>query len=207
MVNDAKALAKPVTFATDYESYGHEIVRGTWFHAEICGPASYICGYCNNKVGSKEGYIIIDGRGAKIAICPVCNCPTFFSQNDKQYPGSAYGNPVKGLPKNIETLYNETRYAASVGSYTGVIMLCRTILSHLAVENGAEEGLSFQKYVNYLDDKGFIPPKGKSWVDKIRNMGNDAVHEIKIMNKEDAEKIIFFTENLLRFNYELANSQ
>jgi hypothetical protein len=32
---------------------------------------------------------------------------------------------------------------------------------HLAVVEGAAENLSFMQYVEYLDGKGFVPPKGK----------------------------------------------
>jgi hypothetical protein len=205
----AKDLEPAQPKTTIYTGPGHEHVNGLWLAlSDYNKPASYICGYCGNQVGSKEGYHLSGEAGqgyTRILICPNCNCPTFFSPSSKQYPGEAYGSPVRGLPDNIAALYNEARYAASVGSYTAVVMICRTLLSHLAVENEAKKGESFKFYVNYLDDNHYIPPKGKKWVSKIRDMGNDAVHEIMIMNKEQAEEILFFTENLLRFNYDLPN--
>jgi hypothetical protein len=67
---------------------------------------------------------------------------------------------------------------------------------------GAKEGLKFSQYVKYLADEGHIPPKATKWVDYIRNKGNDANHEIEIMAREDAERLIKFSEMLLRIMYE-----
>lgn len=73
---------------------------------------------------------------------------------------------------------------------------------NIAVANGAHEGLKFIQYVDYLAEKGFVPPNGKEWVDHIRCKGNEATHEIKIMNRSDAEELIGFLEMLLKFIYE-----
>jgi len=43
---------------------------------------------------------------------------------------------------------------------------------------------------------------GKEWVDIIRNKGNEATHEIVIMNQSDAEELINFAGMLLKFIYE-----
>ena len=52
---------------------------------------------------------------------------------------------------------------------------------NIAVVQGAEEGLKFIEYVEYLASNGFIPPNGKGWVDHIRQKGNEATHEIALM--------------------------
>lgn len=76
------------------------------------------------------------------------------------------------------------------------------MLMNIAVHQGAEEGLKFIQYVDYLADKGFVPPNGKHWVDHIRKKGNEATHEIAIMSEQDAKDLISFIEMLLRFIYE-----
>ena len=58
------------------------------------------------------------------------------------------------------------------------------------------------EYVQYLSDKGYVPPDGKEWVDHIRKKGNEANHEISIMGESDAKDLLGFTEMLLRFIYE-----
>jgi hypothetical protein len=73
---------------------------------------------------------------------------------------------------------------------------------NIAVSKGAEEGLSFVEYVDYLAAKGYVPPDGADWVDHIRKKGNEATHQIAIMKREDAEDLITFVEALLRFIFE-----
>ena len=74
---------------------------------------------------------------------------------------------------------------------------------NLAVQHSAKENENFVFYVNFLADGGFIPPKGKEWVDAIRKLGNEATHEIALMAEKDAQLILRFTEALLRFNFEI----
>jgi hypothetical protein len=76
---------------------------------------------------------------------------------------------------------------------------------NIAVTEGAKEGLNFLKYVEYLSDNNFVPPKGKVWVDYIRTRGNEATHEIALMGEQDALALITFVEMLLRFIYEFPN--
>ena len=77
---------------------------------------------------------------------------------------------------------------------------------NIAVSKGAKEGLSFYDYVDFLSDENYIPPNGKGWVDHIRKKGNDATHEISIMEQEDAKELIDFAEMLLKFIYEFPES-
>lgn len=76
------------------------------------------------------------------------------------------------------------------------------MLMNIAVEQGASENLKFIEYVNYLADKGYVPPNGKHWVDHIRKKGNEATHEISLMTEGDAKELLTFVEMLLRFIYE-----
>jgi hypothetical protein len=73
---------------------------------------------------------------------------------------------------------------------------------HIAVQEGAEADKNFFYYVKYLAENGFVPPKGTAWVDYIRTRGNEANHEIKIMEAVDSQTLIAFVEMLLRFIYE-----
>ena len=73
---------------------------------------------------------------------------------------------------------------------------------NIAVSQGATPGLKFIEYVEYLSQNGYVPPKGKGWVDHIRKKGNEATHEIALMTKEDANDLISFSEMLLKFIYE-----
>src|SRR5688572_28599878 len=73
----------------------------------------------------------------------------------------------------------------------------------LSASQGAKEGKTFVDYVNYLNDKNYIPPKSRDWVDAIRKLGNEANHSIEFKSPEDARLILTFTEMLLKFIYEM----
>jgi hypothetical protein len=74
---------------------------------------------------------------------------------------------------------------------------------NVAVAEGADKNLSFAKYVDWLAEQGYVPAKGRSWVDRIRKKGNEANHEIPDVERTDAEDVLSFTEMLLKVNYEM----
>ncbi|HWR59399.1 MAG TPA: DUF4145 domain-containing protein [Thermodesulfovibrionales bacterium] len=138
-----------------------------------------------------------------IHLCHFCESPTYFDENGKQFPGSPYGDAVKGIPvKEVEAIYNEARNCISVNAYTGAVLCCRKLLMNISVSKGAKQGLSFIEYVEFLAANSYIPPDAKDWVDHIRKKGNEANHEITIMNREDAEELVSFAEMLLKVIYE-----
>src|SRR5690606_5267436 len=91
----------------------------------------------------------------------------------------------------------------SISAYTSSVMCCRKLLMNISVSEGAKEGKNFTDYVNYLNDNNYIPPNGKKWVDSIRKLGNEANHKIEFKSQKDTQRILSFTEMLLRFIYEL----
>jgi hypothetical protein len=63
-------------------------------------------------------------------------------------PGPLPGNSLRFTPEPIRKHYDEARRGFSAGSFTACHMMMRKLLMYIAVANGAEEGLSFQEYVN-----------------------------------------------------------
>jgi hypothetical protein len=170
---------------------------------------SYECGFCGNRIASIKGwYATVAKSGVarpagNVYICPHCTNPTYFTGEGRQIPGTPFGAVVSGIDeKGIEELYNEARRAYSGPCYTAVVLCCRKLLMHLAVSKGAQEGLPFAKYVDFLDSNHFVPPGARRWVDRIREKGNEANHEIVLMTKPEAEEMILFSEMLLRILYE-----
>jgi hypothetical protein len=168
----------------------------------------FVCGFCDTKISSVKGYKLGnngDGSGRQIGglyVCPNCGGPTFVAPDGSQYPKSALGNTVQNVPDDLYALYDEARRSSSQGCFTGSVLLCRKMLMNIAVKQGAREGLKFIEYVNFIADKGFVPPNGKHWVDHIRKKGNEATHEIAVMGEQDARDLISFIEMLLRFIFE-----
>ena len=185
-------------------------IRGkeNYCYPQTIEVVSYSCGFCGDKVSSDKGYKIgaqSDGSGKQIGgiyICPNCQGPTFFAPDKKQYPGPTIGNSVKFIPDNLQSLYEEARNCFKCLCYTSSVLICRKMLMNIAVEKGAKTNLKFIEYVEYLSSEGYLPPDGKTWVDHIRKKGNEATHEIKVMEEQDAKDLIIFLEMLLKFVYE-----
>jgi hypothetical protein len=171
---------------------------------------SFICGFCGSNVSSDKSYQARHPSGSHswpyIFICHICNRPTFI-YNDQTTPSAPLGSPVNKLPKDIGEVYNEIRQATSVASYTAAVLAARKLLMHIAVEKGAETDKSFVDYVNYLDQNHYTPPNSKGWVDKIRQLGNEANHDIVIMSRQQAQLILIFLEMLLKFIYEFPDEE
>lgn len=174
-----------------------------WFNISTLESKKYICGYCNESIASDKGYSNENGF-EKIYICHSCGGANYFYRNEQKYSQVIYGKNFKvSIPEDINKLYNETRKCYGVGSYTAVALCCRKLLMHIAVSCGADENLKFIEYVNYLDAENYIPKNSKSWVDIIRNKGNEATHEIKISDEKEAQQLIKFIEIIITLIYEI----
>ena len=113
---------------------------------------------------------------------------------------------VKSLPENVSNLFNELRDAFSVGAYTSCAIAGRTLLAHIAVEEGAEPHKTFEFYVDYLVDNYMSKNKSKPWVDKVRKLGNESTHDLVIAKKEEAEASLTFLTFILKLIYEYPNA-
>ena len=183
-----------------------------WTNVSETAPIDWTCGYCGNIVGGSTGYL----RGnrphptafdrSKIYICPRCERPTAFIVTGdggvEQVPGPMEGAAIQGLSETVSALYDEIRKCVQAGAYTSAVLSSRKMLMHIAVDNGAEEGLTFARYVDWLSDAHYIPPNGAEWVDEVRKRSNEQNHEIVLASREDAMQLLDFIEMLLRFCYE-----
>lgn len=178
-----------------------------WYNTSNVDNHGWDCGYCGRRVGGDIGYYDNSKPiSKKIYICPHCKNPTAFIRGEdgrvRQYPGAVYGNEVENLPSSVASLYDEVRRCIQYTSYTSAVLAMRKLLMHVAVEQGAKENQKFIEYVNFLDENGWIPPSGKEWVDEIRKTGNEATHEIVLMDEDDAKQLLDFIEMLLKIIYE-----
>lgn len=165
-----------------------------------------MCGHCGSDIASDKAFTAMMPSGVQapvIYVCHSCNKPSYV-YGEEQTPGPAFGAPVKSLPADIDSLYEEIRKAASAGAYTSAVLSGRKLLMHIAVEKGAPTGKTFVQYVAYLKDNHYSPPNSDAWVDQVRQLGNEANHEIVIMGPSEAQLILTFLEMLLKFMYEFA---
>lgn len=178
-----------------------------WNNPNSLMSKSYVCGYCGNSLASNTGYFGKHPAGlaviASIYLCHHCNGPTYFKQDGSQIPGPLTGYEVTNISDgSVRALYGEARCSFASNAFTGVILLCRKILMHIAVAKGASENLKFIEYVEYLSENHYIPPGSKDWVDHIRDKGNEANHEIVLGKREDAEELLNFVGVLLKMIFE-----
>lgn len=185
------------------------------YNKDICA-STYVCGYCGSTVTSNIGMQLehigvglsytVNDMPYGVFVCPNCKLPTAIFPDDRgeiiQMPEAEFGEKVEHVPQNVNDIYNEARSAYSAGAFTGVILLCRVLLSHVAVELGAQPGDSFQNHIKYLKDKNYLTVNSYIWVDEIRKYGNDSNHKLTVNTRKDAEKIIKFSEMVLKMNYE-----
>lgn len=183
-----------------------------WNNTDELMSKEYKCYNCANNICSNEGYRYGEDTGleftnyedkAYIYICYKCNSPTHFNVRGEQVPGYLYGGNILYLPEEVESVYNEARNCFSVNAFTSVVLCCRKLLMNISCELGANEGLSFVKYIDYLEKNNHIPSKAKPWVDKIRLLGNDGTHKIENRSEKDAKLAIQFTNILLKIIYEM----
>ena len=187
-----------------------------WRNAGGMSPMSFDCGHCGRFVGANQGYQAdltgVQNGGGRVYICPYCTRPTFaagsidpttqeFTAKIK-VPGSLFGTKVTNLPPDVETVYDEARKCMSFDGHSAAVLLCRKLLMHVAVERNAQPNLRFIEYIGYLVDNGYVAPTNRGWVDQIRNIGNEAAHEITPVAREDAENLIEFSEMVLKTIYE-----
>lgn len=184
-----------------------------WQYGEI-PPASFTCSFCGNKVTSNKGIPLVENLSSfsdsrvkphkpasGVYLCINCYRPTFVFENE-QFPEPRIGETLTKLPDDINSIYEEARDCYSVRAYTGVTLLCRKLLMHVAVHFGAKEGDTFVHYIDFLNDSGYITATSRKWVDKIRSFGNDVNHKIDIETNDNAKMILQFTEMILKSDFE-----
>lgn len=92
-------------------------------------------------------------------------------------------------------------------SFTAAIMLMRKIIMNIAVHEGAKENLKFVQYVDFLYDNRIVHKKSKKKAQSVKDLGNDANHEIENRTLDEAQNCLDFIELLLIANYEFADGE
>jgi hypothetical protein len=178
-----------------------------WSGLSTTTPRDFTCGYCGREVSSNFCYAGKwqgpSGVGRVwILVCSRCNFPTFFGPDGLVMPAERFGEKVEHLPDEVARLYNQARSVITVGGYTAAVLIGRKLLMHVAVERGAQLNQTFANYVDFLANEGIVTADMKPWVDEIRELGNDANHELVIMSREQAEELLTFVAMLLKIVYE-----
>jgi hypothetical protein len=138
------------------------------------------------------------------------NCSTGVVDNDGTVsPAAAPLRNPAGVAGVELAAWKEVRKCLSVGASTAAVMICRKILFHVAVANGLaaqdDKGRAptYAAAVQHLENEGIITSRMRPWIDRVKDVGNEANHEIAPINADVALDVATFTEQLLRLAYEM----
>ena len=129
-------------------------------------------------------------------LCPSCGKGS-VKNDGVLWPFPQSFPAIKGMPDDINRLYDEARVSFDAQAYTGCEMLCRKILMNTAVDKGAKKNLSFEHYVDYLNAEGHFTPLMKKMAEKIRLHGNKSTHETEPSTQGNAKHALYFTNLIL----------
>lgn len=179
---------------------------------------SFACGHCGNLISNGLGFQatvsyqqLIGSRmeksaivGAYIQICHVCGHPTYFDPRGDQQPLGVVGRRFKHVPDDLISTYYQAVRCLKARCLEASVMVARRLLMVLAWRLKADDGKTFQYYVEYLVSVGAISAPMKVWVDKIRTVGNAATHEIPSVVEDDAKAVLKFIELVFENVFEAA---
>lgn len=128
---------------------------------------------------------------------------------DFQSPAPKPLDVPNGVEGDDRAAWEEVRSCLSVGAHTAAVMMCRKLLFHIAVsedlppkkDNGRAP--SFAEALNYLEDEGVVTKRMRPWADRVKDVGNEANHELTGYTYDQALDIATFTRQLLQLAYEL----
>lgn len=138
----------------------------------------------------------------------VCGQPTIgrYSDTNKtfhQHPRAIEFVPGDKWPADVTRLYAEAALCFSASAFTAAAMLCRKILMVCAVDKGDGPDRKFIQYVDFITTKILVLPQAKTSIDKIRNIGNDANHDVAFVEKKDARMAMEIINYMLTTIYSL----
>jgi len=140
--------------------------------------------------------------------CPACYAPAVDFEGTV-YPSTRPLRTPLGVPPVDATIWEEARSCLGVGANAAAVMLCRKLLFHIAVGHGLPAKKAngyapgYMEAVEHLETEGLITKKMRPWVDRIKDVGNDANHELTPIPADVARDVATFTEQLLVLAYEL----
>lgn len=170
---------------------------------------AYATGNCPN-CGALQFMVIAVTKTREHAWLRCINCRIALALNgDVVSPAQKPLRLPSGLPDDESDVWNEIRECLGVGAYTAAVMLCRKLLMHIAVAHGLpakdskDRAPNFTQCVEHLLAEGVVTKRMQPWIDRIREIGNEANHEIAPVDKEAALDVATFTQKLLELAYEM----
>ena len=170
------------------------------FNCPYCGAYSNMKWY---EVDTTASYAPSTHLNLKVARCAFCNQFTLWSYQEMLLPANTTAPmPNEDMPESVKELYEEARGIVNK-SPRGAVALLRLALDKLCDEIDVE--CKQPKYNGKISDKiGILVKKGLSEqlqqaFDFVRVTGNDAVHELGLIDVQDNPEIATTLFGLLNF--------
>jgi len=163
---------------------------------------------CSNCSGTQMVVLAWTNDGQAWYRCANCGFGKVNNFGISAPSAAPLSNP-KGLAGTELDVWTEVRRCLSIAAPTAAVMLCRKLLFHIAVANGLpakndkDRAPTYAEAVKALEDAEVITRKMRPWVNRIKDVGNDANHELEPVTMESAMDVALFTEQVLRLAYEM----
>ncbi len=182
-------------------------------------PATFDSGYIVNNSGQNRRTLIDQVTSME---CRNCHQPVIVIE--QEYVGDSPSNkrhsgghinyrgffwwPFQGMnlstdiPDNIQKILQEAKITFSSQCYRASAVMSRRTLEAITVDKGEAEGV-LAKRIENLISKGILDKNLGEWATEIRLIGNSGAHfdPINSVEKEDANQIILFIEELIKYVY------
>jgi hypothetical protein len=106
------------------------------------------------------------------------------------------------IPEAIQKIFREAKISFSAQCYRASAVMSRRTLEAIAVDKGENDGTLAIRIKNLIA-KGVLDKNLGEWATEIRLIGNTGAHfdPIKDVEHVDAEQIILFIEELIKYLY------
>jgi hypothetical protein len=131
----------------------------------------------------------------------VCDYGAGFDEDSpsRVYPPAERRELGLAVPENIQNAFKEAVLCFKAKAYTASAIMCRKTLEGLCDAHGAKKG-TLAKRLEKLQEEGIIESRLFEWAEALRNLGNEAAHEVDLQtSRQDCEDILEFTEALAQY--------
>jgi hypothetical protein len=104
-------------------------------------------------------------------------------------------------PSDLGRLFDEASRCYAAAAYTAAAMTARKALMAVACDKGADEGLKFVQYVDYILSNVLPIPDAKDAISRIKDIGNEANHKLRFVSREDARRSLSIVNYLMNGVY------
>jgi hypothetical protein len=145
--------------------------------------------------------------------CSKCKQPIVFQQEwdswddeeDIPAPRIIYPSDAKvfggQIPTPVRIAFEEAETCFRAGAHTAAPLMCRRCLEAIAHDQGAT-GNGLLGKIKSLESKGIITQEFVDWFDMLRQVGNQAAHDVTAaVSLPDAKDTLDFTHAILEFVY------